>query len=66
MNAQTYKGTLIHPCERARGEHEGRWVVLTHHGPTGMPYADEHCPHFHTLREAKAYVSERAGHTGEF
>lgn len=54
----TYKGQTIYPCERVRGEHRGQWMVQTYHGPTGMPYADELCPHYWTLAEAKASIDE--------
>lgn len=47
-----YRGQLIIPCERAAGEHHGRWVLVTYHRPTGMPWSDEQCPHYRTLEDA--------------
>ena len=55
----TYKGHTIYPCERAQGEHAGRWIVQSHH-KTGMPYADELCAHFWTLATAREYIDETA------
>ena len=53
----TYRGHTIYPCEYAKGEHPGRWTVLTYHR-TGMPYSDGSCPHFQTLGVAKAFIDE--------
>ena len=53
----TYRGHTIYPCERAAGEHAGRWVVQTYH-PTGLPHADELCPHAYTLEEARRIIWE--------
>ncbi len=54
----TYRGYTITPCDYAKGEHDGRWVVITYHR-TGNPYSDELNPHFHTLTDAKAGINER-------
>jgi hypothetical protein len=47
---------MIYRCERARGEHHGRWIVQVYHAPTGMPYADDLCPHFPSLAEAREWI----------
>ena len=56
----TYHGHTIYPCEHAKGEHRGRWTILTYH-KTGMPYSDESSPHFWTLTAAKEFIDERPG-----
>ena len=53
-----YKSETIYECDYPRGEHSGRWFVQTYHSPTGMPYADELCPHYRTLADAKAAITE--------
>ena len=50
----------IYPCERAAGEHRGRWIIQTYHAPTGMPYADDLCPHYATRAEAALAAYEAA------
>ena len=57
----TYRGHTIYPCEHAKGEHRGRWTILTYH-KTGMPYSDESSPHFWTLADAKEFIDERIAH----
>ncbi len=52
-----YMGQDIYECERIKGEHAGRWTIQTYHH-TGNPYADELCPHYRTLAEAKAAIRE--------
>lgn len=54
---KTYKGHSIYECERVKGEHAGKWIIQDYHH-TGIPYADELCPHFHSLKAAKDYISE--------
>lgn len=56
---RTYKHYAIYECERAKGEHNGRWIVQTYH-KTGLPYADELCPHFATLVLAREWINEAA------
>ena len=56
----TYRSHTIYPCEYAKGEHRGRWTVLTYH-KTGIPYSDEFSPHFCTLTAAKEFIDERLG-----
>ena len=53
----TYRGQLITRCERAPGEHRGRWAVQTYH-KTGMPWSDEECPHYPTLAAAREAIDE--------
>jgi len=48
----TTKRPHVYPCERAAGEHLGRWIVQAYH-KTGMPYADELCPHYMTRAAAR-------------
>ena len=50
-------GETIYPCERVRGEHQGRWIVQGYH-KTGAPYADELCPHYTTLADAKEAIRD--------
>ncbi len=50
-----YKGEIIAPCERAKGEHRGRWVVLSER--LGMAEADETLSPHHTLKAAQEYIS---------
>lgn len=53
MKKHTYMGHVIVPCERASGEHDGRWTVIAFHSPTGMMLADELCRHYGTLAQAR-------------
>jgi hypothetical protein len=64
---RTYRGYNIYECEWAgnplgvrdqlyRYDHGGRWLVQTYHEPTGIPWADERCPHYWTLAEAKEAI----------
>ena len=55
MKTRRYMGRDIVECERVPGEHRGRWTVQTFH-ETGMPWADEHCPHFSSLAMARAWI----------
>ena len=57
LKSRTYKGQHIRPCEDASGQHRGRWMVQTYHR-TGNPWSDEYCPHYHTLAEARAGITE--------
>ena len=56
MKTYNYGGTTIAPCERAPGDHRGRWVIWRRHTATGMLLADELCAHSNTLAEARARV----------
>ena len=58
LSLRVYGGHLIYRCRWAGDPHGGKWVVQTHH-ESGMPWSDEHCPHFATLREAKAEITKR-------
>ena len=49
----------IYPCERAAGEHRGRWIIQAYHA-TGNPYADELCPHYSSREAAREAVRNRA------
>ena len=53
---RTYRGHKIYECEWAGNPHGGRWLVQTYHEPTGIPWADERCPHYWTLAEAKEAI----------
>ena len=48
----TYRGQTIYPCEAQTGEHRGRWAVQNYH-QTGIPWADQECPHYQTLDDAR-------------
>lgn len=54
-----YMGHHIYKCERVKGAHSGSWIVQTYHH-TGMPLADEECPHYPTLAAAKAAIKAAA------
>lgn len=54
-NARTYYGMTIRRCGWADNPHGGEWLVQTYH-QTGVRWSDEECPHYDTLREAKAAI----------
>ena len=54
-----YRGYAIYRCQWANDPHGGRWAVQTHH-ETGTPWADECCPHYQTLREAREAITNAA------
>ena len=51
-------GHLIYECEWAGNPHGGKWVIQTRPYGSGMPWADEHCPHYHTLDAARRAIDE--------
>ena len=58
---RTYKGRHIYECDSAEHSaysHNGRWIVQTYH-QTGTGYADELCPHFHSLAGAREWINDR-------
>lgn len=61
MSTRTYgyKGEIIEPCERAAGEHRGRWIIRSYHGPTRMVLGDEFSPHYSTLAAAREAIDWR-------
>ena len=58
MTIHKYRGQTIYPCERARGEHRGRWIIQSYH-ESGMPWADEECTHTVTLAAAREIIDQR-------
>lgn len=59
--SHSYKGLTIYPCEsayagREGSGHNGKWIIQSHHSPTGMPLADEICAHFWSLAEARERI----------
>ena len=62
---RTYRGFAVIECERAKGEHSGKWTVQTYH-KTGMPYADELCPHYQTLKSAHEAIDREIVYRDEF
>jgi hypothetical protein len=58
-DSRTYRGMTIYRCLWAGDPHGGKWVVQTYH-ESGMPWADECCPHYWTLDQAKEAIRERA------
>lgn len=56
LRTHEYMGRTIEPCERAHGEHRGRWIVRSYHRQTGMLYADELCGHYPTLAAAQEAI----------
>ena len=65
MTDRTYKGQLIRECDYPRGEHAGRWIIQTYHGPTGNPWADEYCPHYRTIGVARAAIDESIAYASD-
>ena len=57
MQTYKYRGETIAPCERAPGEHKGRWVVWAFHQPSGLPFADDLLTHYRTLAEARESIA---------
>lgn len=53
-----YKGQIIERCERAPGEHRGRWIVRDFDIARGLYHADELCSHHNTLADARASIDE--------
>ena len=51
-----YKGQVIRQCERVRGEHRGKWIIAGMR--LGMDIADELCPHYVSIRAAKAAIND--------
>ena len=51
MTTHRYWGHPIYACKAAAGAgaHRGRWIVQSYHKLTGLPWADQECPHFTTL-----------------
>lgn len=58
MKTYTYRGHTIERCERAPGEHRGRWIIRTADAARGLIYADELCPHRNTLADAREAIDE--------
>ena len=58
MATYTYKGMTIEPCDRAPGEHNGKWIIQGVHTPTGMIYGDDICIHTQSIREARERIDE--------
>jgi hypothetical protein len=54
---RVYQKYLIYRCQWAGDPHGGQWVVQTYHW--GTPWADEHCPHFRTIKEAQLEIDKR-------
>ena len=50
-----YKGEVIRECERAKGEHRGKWIVVGREH--GMNLFDELCPHYGSIRAAKDAIN---------
>ena len=53
--SKIYKGEVIRACERVKGEHSGKWIIAGTR--LGMEIADELCPHFVSIRAAKAAIN---------
>ena len=51
-----YRGRYISPCCWAEGEHKGKWIIQTWHHPTGIPWEDQHCPHYWTLQQTQEAI----------
>lgn len=66
MKDRTYLGETIRACESAEQgpgtAHRGRWIVQTYHGPTGLSYGDQDCPHYQTLALAREGIEEHLDH----
>lgn len=50
----TTKTTTVNGYEIKRSTIEGRprWYVQRYHEPSGLPFAEELCPHFYTQKQA--------------
>jgi hypothetical protein len=53
---RTYRGRTIRACVCT--DRPARWIVQTHHFGTGNPDAEDQCPHFRTLAEARDWIDE--------
>jgi hypothetical protein len=56
MKTHHYGGEIIQDCERAAGEHAGRWIIASYHG--AMRRSDQESPHYHTLAAARAAIRD--------
>lgn len=55
-----YRDHTISPVQYADKAAQGyRWYVETTHGPTGISYDSQHCPHYFTLAQAKEAIDQR-------
>lgn len=62
----TFHGRTVLPCSDVRNIDAGaHWYVQTTHGPSGLPYSEEHCPTFATLADAREWCLEDAAHEQE-
>lgn len=53
-----HNGAIIQYCGRtACVASWGKWVVLLRYSDRG-PIADAHCPHFHTISEARVAIDQ--------
>jgi hypothetical protein len=43
----------IKRCESHDHSNKGKWIITRTHEPTGIPLADELCPHYHTREQAR-------------
>ena len=58
-----YKGQIIERCERAPGEHRGRWIIREFDLARGLYYADELCSHHNTIVDAREAIDESHRYT---
>lgn len=58
MKTRTYLGYTILPCSYAENTRKGlRWYVESVHS-SGIPYGEQDCARFRSLREAKEYLRD--------
>lgn len=62
MTTHKYQGQLIKDCFQVGiGGCTGKgWYIQTYHHPTGIQYAEEHCPHYPSLHVARQVIAEDA------
>jgi hypothetical protein len=51
-----FSGFWIRPCHWQKGLHSGQWYVEIYHS-SGLPWADEECPHYGNIADAKIAIS---------
>jgi hypothetical protein len=57
-SAYTYHGEIIEHCERAPGEHRGRWIVRHIDRERRLVSGDEISAHYPTLAAAREAIND--------
>ena len=53
-----YRGHISRQCERVKGEHNGKWIILSY--AHGLLLDDTICAHYPTIQAAKDAVADEA------